>query len=186
MVIKQITDQPSERPDTFELAQPVPSLLTRDRHILLTLTLPPASEAGKTLQIVKSTFELIDILFFINFGTPSSGSTTTTPNGTSSSEYAGAPLPATHPARIALSLPTTSLPLTVPRKLRATRKDWDTLLEKERTKEAVEEEEEKRRAEKRRVEEERVRGLSAQEQAKVLEKERKRAMRKAQLRGARK
>jgi len=52
-----ITDQPSERP----LNGPIP-LEDRTRHVILTLSSPPISDAGITLPIVNATFALIDLL----------------------------------------------------------------------------------------------------------------------------
>jgi len=155
-----VTDQPEKRPDTYELKTPVPSLLTRSRHILLTLSLPPALRASSTLQLVRTTFELVDALGQYH-GTVTLGNN--------------------HPAKGAATL----LPETM-RKLRATRKDWVELLEKERTKEMTAEEEEAKRVAKKKAEDEKVSKLSAAEQQKLLEKERKRALRKAQTKGARK
>lgn len=149
-----ITDQPSSKPDTYELKQPVPSLLTRTRHIQLTLKLPPTSRAAATSSIVQAAFELVDALGYL------------------SGSIEGSSLPANHPARLFLLQSETY------KKLRHARKDWDERLEKERTAEKVAELEEAKRAEKKRLEDERISKLSASEQQKLLEKERKRAMRK--------
>lgn len=163
----QVTDQPYERPDTFELPNPVPSLLTRPRHLILTLSLPPSSDAASTLPLVRAVFELVDVLAAINLSSPS---TTLTPFS----------LPPSHPARPASLLPETL------RKLRLTRKEWDDRLEKERLADKLAEEDDAKRAAKKKAEEERVGKLSAGEQQKLLERERKRSLRKAQARGAKK
>jgi len=138
---QQITDQPIQRPDTWELQEPVPSLLTRQRHLILTLSLPPTASASSTLPIVKAAFELVDVLAVIN--------------GIASN------LSPTNPARLATLQPETI------KKLRATRKDWDERLEKERTAEKVAEEEAAKAAAKKRAEDERIAKLSAAEQQKV-------------------
>jgi len=65
-------------------------------------------------------------------------------------------------------------------KLRKVREDLNRQLKTESTKEQKEEVEETKRAEKRRQEQERVSRLSAAEQQKVIQRDRKRAMRKAQ------
>ncbi|KAF9515277.1 hypothetical protein BS47DRAFT_1376315 [Hydnum rufescens UP504] len=155
-----VTDLPETRPDTWELSTPVPSFATRSRHIQLTLSLPPARSASSTLPMVRAAFELVDALGQYN-GTVALGNN--------------------HPAKGTVTL----LPETL-RKLRATRREWDDRLEKERTKEKAAEEEETRRAAKKKTEDEKVAKLSAAEQQKLLEKERKRALRKAQTKGARK
>lgn len=92
------------------------------------------------------------------------------------------------------------------RKLKASRKSWDDIFAKEAVAEKTEEAEEARRTAKRKAEEEKMAKLSAAEQKKViitlslcglgslthagflqlLEKERKRTIRKAQTKGARK
>jgi len=137
----------------------VPSLLTRPRNLTLTLSLPPAADAASTLPIVKAAFEIVDTLAVIN--------------GVASS------LPSSHPARLAILQPETI------KKLRATRRDWDDILERERMAEKVAKVEAAKVAAKKRAEDERIGKLPAAEQQKILEKERKRAMRKAQTRGAR-
>lgn len=153
-----ITDIPADRPDTWELEEPVPSLLTRSRHLLLTFALPPTSHAAMTLPVVKAAFELVDALAVIN--------------------NVAAGLPGNHPARPAV------LQAETIKKLKSSRKNWDEGFEKERVADKLAEEEAAKLAAKKRAEDERVSKLSASEQQKLLEKERKRAMRKAQTRGA--
>jgi len=134
--------------------QPLQSLSTRTRRVQLTFKLPPATRTASTASIIQATFELVDALGYLNGG------------------IEGSSFPANHPARIFLLQSETY------RKLRNARKGWDERLEKERTAEKVAELEEAKRAEKKRLEDERISKLSASEQQKLLEKERKRAMRK--------
>lgn len=155
-----VTDQPSVRPDTWELEEPVPSLLTRPRHVVLTLSLPSSSDAASTLPIVRAAFELVDVIGAINGSVPASANSV---------------------AARGASLQTETL-----KKLKVARKDWDALLEKERTSEKVAEEEDAKRLAKKRAEDERIAKLPAAEQQKLLEKERKRSLRKAQMRQVKK
>ncbi|KZT39598.1 DUF1682-domain-containing protein [Sistotremastrum suecicum HHB10207 ss-3] len=51
-----ITDQPGERPKTALNAD------EKERHLVLTLTVPPASKAADTLPLVQAVFGLVDLL----------------------------------------------------------------------------------------------------------------------------
>ena len=52
----QITDQPRERP-----LLPIPAE-HRERHVILSLRMPPSSKAGATVSLIKAVFNLIDAL----------------------------------------------------------------------------------------------------------------------------
>ena len=56
LTIKQISDQPREAPTV-----PLP-LENRERHLILSLRLPPASKAAVTIPLVKAMFTLVDSL----------------------------------------------------------------------------------------------------------------------------
>ncbi|KAL5527658.1 hypothetical protein ACEPAG_6459 [Sanghuangporus baumii] len=129
-----ITDQPRERP-----SQPIPAD-QRERHVILTLRAPPASQSGATLPLVKSIFSFIDALEAGKF----------------------------------------SLRPETRTKLRKTREELDEQIRKDAEAERREEEEQDKAAAKKKAEEERISKLSAAEQQKELERERKRQLRKAQ------
>lgn len=52
----QISDEPRERPE-----KPVP-LLDQERHLILTLSVPPTSNPAATLEMVSTVFAIIDYL----------------------------------------------------------------------------------------------------------------------------
>lgn len=55
-----MTDQPTVRPDPiYDGKVPNPN---RQRHILLSLSLPKAGEAHETVSLVKAVFDLVDML----------------------------------------------------------------------------------------------------------------------------
>ncbi|KAF8339049.1 uncharacterized protein EI90DRAFT_3248358 [Cantharellus anzutake] len=146
-----VTDQLPFKPDTYDAKQPLPSLLTRVRHVQLTFKAPPTSRVTAADPIIRAAFELVDALGQL---------------------YGAIALPPNHPARSAV------LQAETYKKLRNTRKEWDERLEKERTAEKLAELEENKRAEKKRLEDARISKLSATEQQRLLEKERKRALRR--------
>lgn len=53
----QITDQPSERPESG----PVPTN-QRERHLLLSLIVPEPSQSSDTVALVKEVFSLVDAI----------------------------------------------------------------------------------------------------------------------------
>jgi hypothetical protein len=55
--VDQITDQPSERPESG----PLPAN-QRERHLLLSLSVPEPSEAKDTVALVKEVFSLVDLI----------------------------------------------------------------------------------------------------------------------------
>ncbi|KAI0269159.1 DUF1682-domain-containing protein [Gloeopeniophorella convolvens] len=125
-----ITDQPRVRPT-------VPST-TREKHVLLSLSALPPSQAGASAPLVSAVFELIDAL-----------------------------------EKIVLRPETKT-------KLKKTREEFSKALKDESEKEAREEAADAKLAAKRKAEEERIAGLSAAEQQKILERDRKRNLRKTQ------
>ncbi|KII95175.1 hypothetical protein PLICRDRAFT_48143 [Plicaturopsis crispa FD-325 SS-3] len=129
-----VTDQPRARPSA-----PIPAA-NREKHVILSLSAPPASAAHATVPLVGAIFAFID----------------------------------------ALPKASSSLRPETRTKLRKARDELDKELVEERLKEDREEEEEKKKAAKKRLEEERVSKLSASEQKKILEREKKRAMKKQQ------
>lgn len=153
---RQITDQPRERP--------IDPSGQRERHVILTLTVPPPSEAGATVQLVKGVFKLIDNL----------------------------------DTKVTLRPETKT-------KLKKVRDDLEEELKKQAVADKKEEvccifntmmfnmlttfspkAENDKAAAKRKAIEEKLSKLSAAEQKKVLERERKRALRKTQGKVARK
>jgi hypothetical protein len=131
-----VTDQPRYRPTTGPLAAN-----EREKHLILSLTVPPPAHAAVTAPLVSAVFTLVDCL-----------------------------------AKVSLR-PETRI------KLKKTREDLDKNLkdeaESDKKEEAVQALEDKKAA-KRKAEEERVSRLSAVEQKKVIERERKRSIRKQQ------
>ncbi|KAG8895213.1 hypothetical protein FRC00_007750 [Tulasnella sp. 408] len=133
-----ITDQPEKRPVTG----PIPAS-KKERHVILSLNLPPKSESGVTIPLVQAVFDLIDWL-------------DTKP--TFKDEH-------------------------IARKLVKARTELDATLAKEfaePTEEEKEAAEDAKRAAKRKAEEEKLAGMTVEQQRKYEEKERKKALRKAQ------
>ncbi|KIP10601.1 hypothetical protein PHLGIDRAFT_33815 [Phlebiopsis gigantea 11061_1 CR5-6] len=146
-----LTDQPRARP-----AAPLP-LAERKRRLILLLTLPPATDAQATVPLVTAVFQLLDVVA----GTGGWG----VGRGAGGKGAAG----------LAQSLrPETRT------KLRATREKLEKELLEESSRDQREEEEEKRAAAKKKAVDERLSRLSAAEQKKELEKEKRRMLRKTQ------
>ncbi|KAF8913918.1 hypothetical protein CPB84DRAFT_1757911 [Gymnopilus junonius] len=127
-----ITDQPRERP-----TRPIPPE-EREKHIILSLTVPPSSKVADTIPLITAMFQLVD------------------------------------------SLNKLSLRPETKTKLKKSREEVDKVIKEEAEKEAKEEALDAKLAAKRKAEEDRMSKLSAVDQKKALEKERKRALRKAQ------
>ncbi|KAF7355335.1 hypothetical protein MSAN_01450000 [Mycena sanguinolenta] len=130
-----VTDQPRERP-----LKPLEAN-EREKHVILSLSVPPPSHAGDTAEFVAALFPFIDSL-----------------------------------SKIALR-PETKI------KLKKVREENDKDIKREAEREKKEEEAEAleaKKAAKRRAEEERIAKLSAADQKKALERERKRSIRKSQ------
>ncbi|KAK7061737.1 hypothetical protein R3P38DRAFT_2831261 [Favolaschia claudopus] len=134
-----ITDQPRERPLKPLTAD------DREKHVILTLRAPPASQVDATVDFVALIFPFIDSL-----------------------------------SRVALRPETKT-------KLKKVREENDKEIKKESEKDKKEEEAEAleaKKAAKRRAEEDRISKLSAADQKKILERERKRSIRKSQMKVA--
>ncbi|CAL1700641.1 unnamed protein product [Somion occarium] len=147
-----ITDQPRTRPQV-----PIPPS-QKSKHVILHLTVPPPSASSLTLPLVTAVFQLIDVIsaeggWGIGKG-PSTGK-----NGIGLN-------PGLRPETRT--------------KLRKAREEVDKQLKEESEKEKKEEAAEEKTAAKKKAEEERVSKLSAAEQKKALEREKKRAIRKTQ------
>jgi hypothetical protein len=130
-----ITDQPRTRPSV-----PLPAS-ARSKHVLLSLSAPPPSDAAATTAFVNAVFAFVDALSKLQLRPESRA------------------------------------------KIAKKREEADKELAKEikeREQEALQEAGEDKKALKKRAEDERISKLSAAEQAKVLEKERKRALKKTQ------
>ncbi|PPQ72906.1 hypothetical protein CVT26_014569 [Gymnopilus dilepis] len=127
-----ITDQPRDRP-----ARPIPAE-EREKHVILSLSVPSSSNVADTAGLVSAMFQFIDSLNKLNLR------------------------------------PETKA------KLKKNREEVDKKIKDEAEKEAKEEAQDAKLAAKRKAEEERIAKLSAADQKKELEKERKRALRKAQ------
>ncbi|TFY57914.1 hypothetical protein EVJ58_g6728 [Rhodofomes roseus] len=124
----------------------------RSKHLILELTLPPPSDAAATLPLLQAAFQLVDAI---------------AGEGKASGMRGG----------LAAQLrPETK------NKLKKTREEVEKQIREEAKREQREEEEEKRATAKRKAEEERLSRLSAADQKKALDREKKRAMRKSQTR----
>ncbi|KAJ7507835.1 hypothetical protein B0H11DRAFT_1968876 [Mycena galericulata] len=130
-----ITDQPRDRPS--KPLQPT----EREKHVILSLSVPSSSKAADTLEIVSALFAFVDSL-----------------------------------SKVALR-PETKI------KLKKMREETEKDIKKEAERDKKEEEAEAleaKKAAKRKAEEERIAKLSAADQKKILERERKRSIRKQQ------
>lgn len=139
-----LTDQPRVCP-------PVP-LESSERHkrLVLSLSLPPGSDAAATLPLVAAAFQLVDII-------------------------AGeGRLPGVRGGLNAALRPETRT------KLRKAREEVDKQIRDDAQREKKEEEEEEKAATRKKARDERVSKLSAAEQQKVLEREKKRLLRRSQ------
>ncbi|KAI0771646.1 DUF1682-domain-containing protein [Trametes elegans] len=139
-----LTDQPRTRPE-----RPL-SPSERTKRLILTLALPPASDAAATVPLVAAAFQLVDVV-------------------------AGeGRLPGARGGLSAALRPETRT------KLRKTREEVERALREDAVREKREEAEEQKAAARKRAQEERLSKLSAAEQKKALEREKKRALRKTQ------
>ncbi|KAL0579687.1 hypothetical protein V5O48_002317 [Marasmius crinis-equi] len=130
-----VTDQPRDRP-----LEPVPAE-KREKHVILTLSIPSSSHTNDTIPIVEAVFPFID------------------------------------------SLSKLSLRPETKTKLKKVREDLDKSLKADaeaKSKEEQEQAREDQKAAKRKAEEERIAKLPAAEQQKILEREKKRSIRKQQ------
>ncbi|THG94414.1 hypothetical protein EW026_g7058 [Hermanssonia centrifuga] len=146
-----LTDQPRTRP-----LAPLPAS-QRTKHLTLSLALPRSAAASTTLPIVDAAFKLVDIV-------------TGTGGWGVGKGPGGKPGVGLNP----------SLKPETRTKLRVTREKLGKELKEEAVKEQREEAEEKKVAAKKKAEEERLSKLSAAEQKKQLERDRKRMLRKTQ------
>ncbi|KAI0660965.1 DUF1682-domain-containing protein [Cubamyces menziesii] len=141
-----LTDQPRTRP-----SHPL-SPSERSKRLILTLALPPPSEASATAPLVAAAFQLVDII-----------------------AGEGKQIPGTARGGLYAALrPETKT------KLRKTREEVDREIREEAVREKREEAEEQKAAARKKAQEERLSKLSAAEQKKALEREKKRMMRKTQ------
>ncbi|KAK7695823.1 hypothetical protein QCA50_000461 [Cerrena zonata] len=147
-----ITDQPRTRP-----LFPIPSS-ERSKHVILSLTLPPSSESSLTLSLVTAVFQLIDVI-------------------SAEGGWGIGKVPTMGKSGVGLN---SSLRPETRTKLKKAREDIEKQLKEESEREKKEEAAEEKAAAKKKAEEERLSKLSASEQKKVLEREKKRAMRKTQ------
>ncbi|KAI0832437.1 DUF1682-domain-containing protein [Trametes gibbosa] len=139
-----LTDQPRTRPE-----KPLPPS-ERSKRLILTLALPPTSDAQATLPLIAAVFQLVDVI-------------------------AGeGKLPGSRGGLNAALRPETRS------KLRKTREDVARQIGEDAAREKREEADEQKAAAKKKAQEERLSKLSAAEQKKALEREKKRAMRKTQ------
>ncbi|KAI0307337.1 hypothetical protein B0F90DRAFT_1814101 [Multifurca ochricompacta] len=125
-----ITDQPRTRPGVVSA--------NKEKHVVLSLVVPPPSHTAESAPLVSAVFGLIDALEKINLRPETKG------------------------------------------KLKKTREDFSKTLKDDAEREAREEAADAKLAAKRRAEEERIASLSAAEQQKLLERDRKRNLRKTQ------
>ncbi|KAI0650707.1 DUF1682-domain-containing protein [Trametes meyenii] len=139
-----LTDQPRTRP-----AHPL-SAAERSKRLILTLALPPASDAGATLPLLTAAFQLVDLIA-----------------GTGK-------LPGARGGLNAALRPETRT------KLRKTREDVERQIREDAAREQREEAEEQKAAARKKAQEEKLSKLSAAEQKKALDREKKRMMRKTQ------
>lgn len=124
----------------------------RKKHLILELSLPSSSDAAATLPLVQAAFQLVDAI-------------------------AGeGKAPGLRGGLAAQLRPETK------NKLKKYREALEKEISEEAKREQREEEEEKRQAAKRKAEEERLSKLSAADQKKAMDREKKRAMRKNQTR----
>ncbi|KAI9000996.1 DUF1682-domain-containing protein [Trametes punicea] len=142
-----LTDQPRTRP-----SRPL-SPSERSKRLILTLAVPPASDAGATAPLVAAMFPLVDLI--AGEGKHPGGAT----------------------ARGGLQA---ALRPETKAKLRRTREEVDREIGEEAIREKREEAEEQKAAARKKAQEERLSKLSAAEQKKALDREKKRMLRKTQ------
>ncbi|KAJ3529403.1 hypothetical protein NM688_g7859 [Phlebia brevispora] len=146
-----ITDQPRTRP-----LAPLPAS-ERTKHLILSLSVPPASKSAVTLPLVEATFKLVDVIAAAGGWGIGKG-----PGGKNGVGLAPSLRPETKT------------------KLRVVREKLDKELKEEAVKEKREEAEAQKAAAKKKAEDERLSKLSAAEQKKELDREKKRLIRKTQ------
>ncbi|PIL37167.1 hypothetical protein GSI_00859 [Ganoderma sinense ZZ0214-1] len=155
----QVLSQPAIQPYFLSLSltdqprvRPSVPLEPSERHkrLVLSLSLPSGSDAAATLPLVAATFQLVDVI---------SGE---------------GKLPGVRGGLNAALRPETRS------KLRKAREDVEKQLREDAQREKKEEEEEEKAAARKKARDERVSKLSAAEQQKVLEREKKRLLRKSQ------
>jgi len=127
-----VTDQPRERPNL-----PIP-VSEREKHIILSLSVPPPSRAADTLSLVTALFALVD------------------------------------------ALPKVGLRPETKAKVKKTREEVDKEIKEDSEKEKKDEVAAEKLAAKKKAEDERLSRLSAAEQKKALERDRKRTIKKQQ------
>jgi len=133
-----ITDQPRERPHL-----PIPTA-EREKHIILSLSVPPPSQVADTLPLITALFALVDIL------------------------------------------PKVSLRPETKAKIKKTREEVDKEIKEDSEKDKKDEAAAEKLTAKKKAEDERLSKLSAAEQKKALERDRKRAIKKQQAKVTRK
>ncbi|KAI0337553.1 DUF1682-domain-containing protein [Trametopsis cervina] len=145
-----LTDQPRTRPSV-----PVPAD-KRKKHLILSLAVPPASDARATLPLVTAFFQLADVIAGAGGWGIGKG-------------------PGQKGAGLAQSLrPETKI------KVKAIREKVEKQIKEDAGREEREEAEAEKAAARKKAEEERLSKLSAAEQKKQLERDRKRTLRKTQ------
>ncbi|KAI0081791.1 DUF1682-domain-containing protein [Panus rudis PR-1116 ss-1] len=147
-----LTDQPRSRP-----LAPLPAS-HRSKHLILTLNLPSSSDSKATLGLVQAVFQLVDVIAGEGGWGIGKG-------------------PATGKNGVGLN---PSLRPETRAKLKKTREEVEKQLKEDAEKEKREEQAEEKAAAKKKAEEERLSRLSAAEQKKIMEREKKRALRKTQ------
>ncbi|KAF7790803.1 hypothetical protein EIP86_001760 [Pleurotus ostreatoroseus] len=146
-----ITDQPRTRP-----LAPLPAS-QHTKHLILSLTVPPSSDSAVTLPLVEAVFKLVDVVAATGGWGIAKG-----PGGRSGMGLAQSLRPETRS------------------KLRAIRENLHKELKEESVREQREEAENQKAAAKKKAEDERLSKLSAAEQKKQLDREKKRLLRKTQ------
>ncbi|KAI0796653.1 DUF1682-domain-containing protein [Abortiporus biennis] len=147
-----LTDQPRTRP-----LVPVPAS-QRSKHLILSLALPPSSATTATIPLIQTVFNLVDVI-------------------SAEGGWGIGKGPSTGKGGVGLN---PSLRPETRTKLKKVREELDKELKEEAVKEKKEEQAEEKAAAKKKAEEERLSRLSAADQKKELEREKKRAMRKTQ------
>lgn len=145
-----LTDQPRTRP-----LSPLPAS-QRKKHLILSLIVPPTSDSAATLPLVQAFFQLADVIAGAGGWGIGKG-----------------------PGQKGVGLNASLRPETKT-KLKATREKVEKEIKEDAVKEQREEAEAEKAAAKKKAGEEKLSKLSAAEQKKALEREKKRAMRKTQ------
>ena len=145
-----LTDQPRTRP-----LSPLPAS-QRKKHLILSLVVPPTSDSAATLPLVQAFFQLADVIAGAGGWGIGKG-----------------------PGQKGVGLNASLRPETKT-KLKAIREKVEKEIKEDAVKEQREEAEAEKAAAKKKAGEEKLSKLSAAEQKKALEREKKRAMRKTQ------